>query len=119
VLEEYYLILQTILVFSIYKVGDTLYPFLVTIDKKGNIFDRQPIGIGNCGGLAIDVDSCVDRVSINKNLEIDMLYKMRGSADTNDSIPQTVKICNRISGKGKITKEGKIELVKGELEVCE
>lgn len=105
--------------FLYYKVGGSLYPFLVTVDKKGNIIDRQPIGIGACGGLAIDVDSCVDRVSINKNLEIDMLYKMRGSADTNDSIPRTVKICNQISGKGKITKEGKIEIVKGELEVCE
>ena len=105
--------------FIYYKVGDSLYPFLTTIDKKGQIIDRQSIGIGACGGLAIDVDSCVDKVSINEKLEIDMFYKMRGTADTNDSIPQTVKICNWISGKGKITKDGKIEIRKGELEVCD
>jgi hypothetical protein len=105
--------------FIYYKVGDSLYPFLTTIDKKGKIIDRQSIGIGACGGLAIDVDSCVDKVSINEKLEIDMFYKMRGTADTNDSIPQTVKICNWISGKGKITKDGKIEIRRGELEVCD
>ena len=105
--------------FIYYKIGDSIYPWLVTIDGQGKIIDRQQIGIGACGGLAIDVDSCVDRVSINKDLQIDMLYKMRGSADTNDSIPRAVKICNRIFGKGKITKEGKIEIILGKLEVCE
>src|SRR5215831_10824324 len=38
--------------FIYYKVGDLLYPYLVTVDKKGDVIDRQLIGIGNCGGLA-------------------------------------------------------------------
>ncbi|MFM8912618.1 MAG: hypothetical protein ACKOE6_06860 [Flammeovirgaceae bacterium] len=105
--------------FIYYKVGDSLYPFLLIISKKGKVIDRKPIGIGHCGGLAIDIESCVDKVSINKELEIDLLYTMRGTAETNDAIPKTIKTCNSISGKGTITKEGKIKITKGELEVCQ
>jgi len=106
--------------FIYYKVGDSIYPFLVTVDKKGKIVDRQGIGIGNCNGLlTVDVDSCLDRVTINKELQIALLYKLRGSVQTKDSIPKTVKLCNQIIGSGRITKNGKIEITKGDLQMCE
>jgi hypothetical protein len=107
--------------FIYYKVGDSLYPFLVTVDKNGNVIDRQPIGIGACGGLAIDIDSCVDRLTINKNLELDLLYKVRGTAEakTSDTTFQTVKVCNTITGEGRITKEGKIQIKRSDLQQCE
>lgn len=106
--------------FIYYKVGDSLIPFLVTVDKTGKVVDRQPIGIGSCGGLAIDVDSCVDMLTIHKNLALDLLYKVRGTAEaqTSDSTFQTVNICNTIIGKGQITKEGKIEIKRGDLQQC-
>ena len=102
-----------------YQVGDSLYPFLTTIDKDGNVIDNAPIGIGHCRGLLIDIESCVDQVTINRDLSIELFYKVVGSADTNDSIPKTVRICNQILGTGRVTKEGKIEIKKGELEQCE
>jgi hypothetical protein len=78
------------------------------------------IGRLHCKGLlTVDVDSCVDKVTINKDLQIALLYKMRGSVETEDSIPKTVKLCNQIIGTGRITKKGKIEITKGDLQVCE
>ncbi|MBS1553899.1 MAG: hypothetical protein JSU09_03150 [Bacteroidetes bacterium] len=105
--------------FIYYKVGDSHYPFLLTVDKKGKIIDRQSIGLGHCGGQVVDIESCTDSVSINEKLEIEMLYEMRGKVEINDSIPKEIKICNWISGKGKVTKEGRIEVTKGKLEVCD
>jgi hypothetical protein len=105
--------------FLYYSVGDALYPNLVTIDKKGKIIDKANICIGNCAGLMIDIDSCIDKVTINKDLSINLLYRVRGSAETRDSIPKTVKVNNQIIGKGKILKNGKIEISKGEIEIIE
>ncbi len=104
--------------FLYYQTGDSLYPFLTTIDKNGNVIDTKNIGIGACRGLLIDIDSCIDRVTIRKNLEIELLYKMHGSTESNDSIPSIIKICNQIVGRGKITNEGRILLTKGELMIC-
>jgi hypothetical protein len=103
--------------FLYYSVGDALYPNLVTIDKKGNIIDKANICIGNCAGLMIDIDSCIDKVTINKDLSIDLLYRVRGSVETQDSLHKTVKVNNQIKGKGKILEDGKIEISKGELEI--
>jgi hypothetical protein len=105
--------------FLYYSVGDALYPNLVTINKKGEVIDKANICIGNCAGLMIDIDSCMDKVTINKDLSINLLYRVRGSAETHDSIPKTVKVNNQIKGKGKILKNGKIEISKGKIEIFE
>lgn len=107
--------------FIYYKLGDSHYPYLVTVNKKGKIIDRQSIGIGACGGLTIDVDSCVDEVTISTNLELELRYKVIGTAEaqTSDSTVQTVKVCNTIVGRGQITEDGKIEIKKGDLKECE
>lgn len=105
--------------FIYYKVGDSTYPFLLTVDKQGKIIDRQSIGLGLCGGLAVDIESCIDSVSINEKLEIEMLYKMTGTVETNDSVPKEIKICNWISAEGKVNIQGKIEITKGKLAVCD
>ncbi|MBI3220033.1 MAG: hypothetical protein HYZ44_11005 [Bacteroidetes bacterium] len=105
--------------FLYYQPGDSLYPFLTTIDKKGNLIDTKIIGIGACRGLLIDIDSCVDKVSINNDLEIELLYKMRGTTETNDSIPKIIAICNQIMGTGKITIDGRIVIYKSERMNCD
>ncbi len=89
--------------FIFYEVGDSFYPFLLTVDNEGRIIDRQSIGIAHFGGIAIDVESCVDMVSIGEDLQIDMLYTLYGTSETNDSIPKTIEVCNKISGNGSIT----------------
>lgn len=101
-----------------YQAGDSLYPFLTVIDRQGNVIDVQNIGIGHCRGLIIDIDSCVDLVKIDKDLKIELLYKMRGTAAI-DSTNQEVKVCNTIIGNGKITDAGKIEIKKSDLIVCD
>lgn len=100
-----------------YQTGDSLYPFLTTIDKKGNVIDTQNIGIGYCNGLLIDIDQCVDQVTIKEDMRLDLLYKATGTAE-NDSTRQTIKICNTIVGTGKINEKGKIEITKTEIEDC-
>jgi hypothetical protein len=55
-------------------------------------------------------------VTINQRLEIESFYKAIGTAE--DSAGQEFKICNSITGKGKITTEGQIEIIKSELKDC-
>jgi hypothetical protein len=100
-----------------YQVGDSIYPFLTTIDKSANVIDKQNIGIGYCGGLMIDVDECTDQVTIHEDMSLDLLYKATGTVD-DDSTQQTVRICNEIVGKGKISELGKIEITKTDLMDC-
>lgn len=99
-----------------YQTGDLIYPFISTFDKQGNLIDEENIGIGYCGGLTIDLDTCVDRVTINQRLEIESFYKAIGTAE--DSTGQELKICNSITGKGTIKADGQIEILKSELKDC-
>lgn len=99
-----------------YQVGDMLYPFVSTFEKSGNLIARKRIGVGACGGLTIDIDTCVDQVTINKNLEIESVYKVIGIAE--DSTGQEIRICNQIKGKGKITSKGRIEYSETEIIDC-
>ena len=103
--------------FLYYQPGDSLYPFLTTVDKSGNVIDTQNIGFGYCNGLLIDIDRCIDQVTIEKDMGLDLLYIATGTAE-NDSTKQTIKICNKIVGTGKINEKGKIEINKTEIEDC-
>jgi len=100
-----------------YQSGDSLYPFLTTIDKSGNVIDTQNIGIGYCGGLPTGVDHCIDQVTIGEDMSLHLLYHATGTR-TDDSTHQTTKICNKILGTGAITGKGKIEITKTETDDC-
>lgn len=100
-----------------YQAGDSLYPFLKTFDKSGNAIDNENIGLGHCRGLLIDIEKCVDQVTINDKLEIDLFYKVTGVAE--DTTGQTFKICNKATGTGKILADGQIEIVKGSIGSCD
>jgi len=69
----------------------------------------------------IDIDTCIDLVTINKRLEIDLLYRVRGTGEVkiSDTTYQSVKICNTAIGGGRVTREGKIELTKGQIGECQ
>jgi hypothetical protein len=101
-----------------YQSGDSLYPFLTTIDKNGNVIDTQNIGIGYCGGMLTEIEQCIDQVTISENMDLDLLYKAIGTAE-DDSAHQAVKICNTIVGAGKIHENGKISIIKTESEDCD
>jgi hypothetical protein len=100
-----------------YQTGDSLYPFLTTIDKSGNVIDTQNIGIGYCRGLLSDIDHCIDQVTIKEDMGLDLLFKATGTTE-NDSTHQTIKICDTIVGTGKVNEKGKIEITKTEMEDC-
>ncbi len=101
-----------------YQPGDSLYPFLTTIDKKGNVIDDKMIGVGYCGGLAsLDVITCVDQVTINSDLSFDLFYKVTGTAEI-DSTKKVIPICNSITGSGRIDETGRIIISRGESVDC-
>jgi hypothetical protein len=89
-------------------IGDLAYPKLLTIDKKGIIIDRKSLCLGVCGA-PIDVDSSINRITIDKELKIKSYYYCKGTVETNDSIPKNIEINERIEGVGIISKNGKIE----------
>lgn len=104
--------------FLYFGVGDVLYPCLTTIDKKGNKIDNKSICIGQCAGVMIDYDTCIDRVTIEKDLTINMFYKLHGFVEREDNITKVDTICNQMIWTGRITKNGKIEVKETELESC-
>lgn len=99
-----------------YEVGDLIYPVLSTFDKQGNLIDKKSIGIGACGGLVIDIKSCIDKVTISQRMMINSYYKVIGTAEDKDG--QEIGICNSITGKGKVAADGKIEYVQSKIVDC-
>lgn len=105
--------------FIFHTVGDMLYPTIMTIDKKGNKVDRKIICTAGCAGhAAIDISSCYDSVWIGSDLKIKSVSKVIGTLETEDSIPQTLTICNMRILDGMIEKNGKIKLVTSDLIGC-
>jgi len=105
--------------FLFYTVGDMLYPTIMTIDKKGNKIDRQIICAAGCAGhTVLEVSSCYDSVWISKDLKIKSISKVIGTVITEDSIPQTLNICNMRQLTGFIDKNGKIKTKDSELIDC-
>jgi hypothetical protein len=100
-----------------YQVSDSFYPSISTFDKKGYLIDRINIGIGNCGGLLILIDSCTDRVVIKKNFEIEADFQVSGEAE-NPKTSESIRVCNKITGSGKIHNDGKLEFQKSEIFDC-
>ncbi|MGE0090878.1 MAG: hypothetical protein AB7S50_15520 [Bacteroidales bacterium] len=102
-----------------HSVGDMLYPTIMTIDKNGNKIDRQIICTGGCAGhAAVDISSCYDSIWIESDLKIKSISKVIGTVETEDSIPQTLNICNMRILDGLIEKNGKIRLKDSDLIDC-
>ncbi len=100
-------------------VGDMLYPTILTIDKKGNKIDRQIICATGCEGhVAVAITSCYDSVWISQDLTFKSISKIVGTVDTEDSIPQTLNICNIQLKEGFIEPNGQIILNESELLPC-
>jgi hypothetical protein len=92
-------------------VGDMLYPTIITIDKAGRKIDRQIISTTACAGnVAVDVISCYDSVWILNDLQVFSRSKVVGTVETEDSIPQVLKICNSENLTGSIARTGKIRI---------
>jgi len=105
--------------FLFHTVGDMLYPTIMTIDKKGNKIDRQIICATGCAGhAAVDVSSCYDSVWINNDLKMKSISKVIGTVETEDSIPQTLNICNMRILDGMIEKNGTIKVKDSDLIDC-
>ena len=105
--------------FIFHTVGDMLYPTIMTIDKKGNKIDRQIICAAGCAGhAAVDVSSCYDSVWIYDDLKLKSISKVIGTVETEDSIPQTLNICNMRILDGLIEENGKIKLKESDLIDC-
>jgi len=102
-----------------YEVGDMLYPSIMTIDKTGNKIGREIICAAGCAGHAVvEISSCYDSVWIQKNLKIKSISKVIGIVETEDSIPQTIKICNKTIVEGLINENGLIKINRSELIDC-
>ena len=105
--------------FLFHTVGDMLYPTIMTLDKKGNKIDRQIISAMGCAGhAAIDVTSCYDSIWIYSDLKIKSFSKVTGTVDIENSIPQTLGICNMRIVEGLIDKNGKIKTKSSDLIDC-
>lgn len=105
--------------FVFHTVGDMLYPTIMTIDKKGKKIDRQIICAVDCAGhAAVDLSSCYDSVWIYSDLKIKSISKVIGTVDTEDSIPQTLNICNMRILDGMIEKNGTIKIINSDLIDC-
>ena len=105
--------------FLFHTVGDMLYPTIMTIDKKGNKIDRQIICAAGCAGhTMLEVSSCYDSVWIHNDLKIKSISKVIGTVETDDSIPQTLNICNMRILDGLIEKNGKIKIKNSDLIDC-
>jgi hypothetical protein len=105
--------------FLFHTVGDMLYPTIMTLDKKGNKIDRQIINAMGCAGhAAIDVKNCYDSVWIYSDLKIKSISKVIGTVDIEDSIPQTLDICNMNIFEGLIEVNGKIKIKSSYLIDC-
>jgi len=102
-----------------HSVGDMLYPTIMTIDKKGNKIDRQIICAAGCADqTVVEVSSCYDSVWISNDLRINSISKVVGTVLTDDSIPETLKICNMKKLDGFIDKIGKINVKESDLIDC-
>jgi hypothetical protein len=102
-----------------HTIGDMLYPTILTIDKKGNKIDRKIIYVTLCAGqAAMDVASCYDSVWIYSDLKIRSISKVIGTIETEDSIPQTLNICNIRTLKGLIDRNGRISLKSSDIIDC-
>jgi hypothetical protein len=102
-----------------HTIGDMLYPTILTIDKKGNKIDRKIIYVTLCAGqAAMDVASCYDSVWIYSDLKIESISKVIGTIETEDSIPQTLNICNIRTLKGLIDRNGRISLKSSDIIDC-
>lgn len=109
---EYYAIL-------FHTVGDMLYPTIMVMDKKGNKIARQIISASGCAGLAaLDILSCYDSVWVYNDLKIKAISKVIGTVEIEDSIPQTIDICNKRILEGLIEKNGKIKIKTSDLIDC-
>ncbi len=100
-------------------IGDMLYPTIITFDKFGNQIDRQIICVSCCSGQAsVDVSSCYDSVIVTKDLSITSRCQVIGTVETDDSIPNTLNICNERSLNGNLNKQGKIILSEIKITDC-
>jgi len=105
--------------FLFHTVGDMLYPTIMTIDKKCNKIDRQIICADGCAGhAAVDVSSCYDSVWIYDDLTIKSISRVIGTVETEDTIPQTLNICNMLILEGLIEKSGVIKVKSSDLLDC-
>lgn len=102
-----------------HTIGDMLYPTILTIDKKGNKIDRKIIYVALCAGQAeMYVASCYDSVWIYSDLKIKSISKVIGTIETEDSIPQTLNICNIRTLSGLIDRNGEISLKSSDIIDC-
>jgi len=105
--------------FLFHTVRDMLYPTIMTIDKKCNKIDRQIICADGCAGhAAVDVSSCYDSVWIYADLKIKSISRVIGTVETEDTIPQTLNICNMRILEGLIEKSGEIKVKSSDLLDC-
>lgn len=106
--------------FLFHTVGDMLYPTIMTISKEGNKIDRQIICAGACAGhAALDIVSCYDSVWIYKDLRIASTSRVIGTIETEDTIPQILNVCNKITVTGQINKNGQIKLKESDIINCD
>jgi hypothetical protein len=105
-----------------YEIGDILYPYIMTISKQGAIIDRQSICAGQCiDHVPVDVISCYDSVSLNKELNIKSVNKIIGTVEIIDTLTntnKTINICNMWTVNGILDKNGKIILNRSEIIDC-
>jgi hypothetical protein len=104
--------------FLYFGVGDALYPCLTTIDKNGNKIDSKSICIGQCAGIMIQYDTCIDNVTIEKDMTINMYYRLHGFVNSKNDSNKIDTICNMMIWTGRIDKNGKIIVKESELQGC-
>lgn len=103
-----------------YRIGDDLYPSLMTFNKSGERIDDKKICYGFCAGCDCECDSCADVTTISKDLKINMTYYIE--ATECDSIGNKLfetTTCKIFKIEGLIQPNGLIALNK-EIEIdCE
>lgn len=101
-------------------IGDDFYPILSTYQKDGARIDRRSVGLGNCAGLGVDYEFCLEDLSIDEKLNISSSYCAKLLLESKEDYTIIDTLINEEHGKGRIDKQGKIWIKEsGILEVNE
>lgn len=99
-----------------FGVGDDFYPCIMTIDKFGNKIDDKSICIGQCAGIMEEYSACIDKVTIEEDLSLQMYYHLDGYIDIQLSADT---ICEETTWSGNIEKTGKVCITESGSHTCE
>lgn len=105
--------------FLAYKIGDILYPTLITFDKKGNLIDDKSILLNENFNIFEEVElshqtSTVNLSKTNRGIEITLLEITKGKryrefeSNTENTNLTDSLFCQKISQKGFLNEKGEV-----------